>query len=453
VSGPVEIVRSGSPRLVATNTQGGDGGTEAELTRLVRFGLGAVVLLVLGFGGLIAFLPMAGAVIAPAEVAVETHVKEISHPFGGVASDILVEDGDRVRAGQVLIRLDSTVAGAAARYTGLSLDQLLAREARLRAAQSDAATVTFPSELLQRAQEPAVAAVMEDERRSFELARSARMDELQRLRQQIGQVKAEIAAQTSRAKAYARQENLVQEELLQTRQLYEGRLTTLDRLNALERAAVGVEADRASAWSGVTQGYARIRELEAQIASIKSNARSEAAIELGQAQGMIAELRKESTAASDQNERSVIRAPQDGIIAKLAVRTVGSVVPAGETLLEIVPVNDRLVVKAQIRPTDIDQVTEGRPARLRFTALNMRTTPELNGSVVHVAADRSIDRTTNATFYSATVEIRKGELQRLGGVRLAIGMPVEVFVQTGERTMLQYILRPLSDQISRALRE
>ncbi len=453
MSEAVEIVQGGTPRLLTSKAQETSEHVEHALFKLVRFGLGAVALLVLGFGVLIAFLPMAGAVIAPGEVAVETHVKEISHPFGGVASAILVEDGDRVRKGQILIRLDSTVASAAAQYTGLSLDQLLAREARLRAVQSGAERVVFPNELLQKADDPAIATLLEDERRSFELARSARLDELRQLGQQIGQARAEIGAQASRAKAYARQEDLVREELAQTRQLYESRLTTLDRLNALERAAVGVGADRASARSGVAQGQARIWELEAQMASIRSNARSQAAMELGQVRSMIAELRKENAAASDQNERTVIRAPQDGIVAKLAVRTVGSVVPAGETLLEIVPVNDRLVVKAQIRPTDIDQVVEGRPARLRFTALNMRTTPELNGTVVQVAADRSTDRATNAAFYSATVEIRKEELQRLGNVQLAVGMPVEVFIQTGERTILQYILRPLADQLNRALRE
>lgn len=426
---------------------------ERGLSKLVRLGFAAIGLLILGFGALVAFLPMAGAVIAPGEIAVETHVKEISHPFGGVASEILVREGDRVKKGQVLIRLDSTVSGAAAQFTGVNLDQLLAREARLRAIQSNATTVTFPDELLQKGDDPQVAAIMEDERRSFRLVQAARVDELRQLGQRIAQAGAGIGAQASRAQAYGRQEELVREELEQTRQLYEGRLTTLDRLNALERAAVGVRADLASARSGVVEGRARIGEFEAQMAAVRSSARSEAAIELGQVRNLIAELRKDEAAVSDQNDRTMIRAPQDGIVDKLAVRTVGSVVPAGEILLEIVPVDDRLVVKAQVRTTDIDQVGESQPAYLRFTALSMRTTPELEGTITRVAVDRTIDRTTNVAFYSATVSIPKAELHKLGDTRLAVGMPVEVFIQTGERTMLQYILRPLADQMEHALRE
>lgn len=424
----------------------------SHIERLMRFGLGAVAVLVLGFGSLMALLPMAGAVISPGEVAVETHVKEISHPFGGVAAEILVQDGDRVKKSQVLIRLDSKVAGAAAQYTGLSLDQLLAREARLRAIQGDA-PIAFPPELEARAHDPGIVAIMADERRSLQLARSARVDEVRQLASRIAQARAEIAAQASRARAYTRQEGLVRQELAQTRELYEGRLTTLDRLNALERAAVGVGAERASAQSGVAQGNARIGDLQAQMASVGSNARSQAAIELGQVQNMISELRKETAAASDQNDRTVIRAPQDGIVDKLAVRTIGSVVPAGETLLEIVPVGDRLVVKAHVRPDDIDHVAQGQAAHLRFTALSMRTTPELDGTVIQVAPDRTVDRVTGAAYYPATVSIPKAELRKLGNARLAVGMPVEVFIQTGQRTMLDYILRPLSDQFQRALRE
>ena len=433
----------------------GDFSRQAEqgLSRLVRFGLAAVAVLVFGIGGLIALLPMAGAVIAPGEVTVETHVKEISHPFGGVVADIFVQDGDHVEKGQVLIRLDDTVSGAVAEYTGLGLDQLLAKAARLRAVQSGAAGVTFPEELTRRAAEPEIQALLEDERRSFALVRQARADRVRQLRAQVAQARAQIATYASQAQAYARQGELVREELAQTRQLYENRLTTLDRLNALERAAVGVEAQHAAAQSGTAQAQARIGELQVQIAGVGSVARSEAALELAQVQAAISDLRKAEVAASDQNDRTAIRAPQDGIVDKLQVQTVGSVVPAGEPLMVIVPDADRLVVRAQVRVTDIDSVAVGQPAHLRFTALNMRTTPELEGKVTRVAADRSTDRATNAAFYSVTVSIPDDEFRKLEEARLSVGMPVEVFIQTQQRTILQYIVRPLSDQLKRALKE
>ncbi|HKR91484.1 HlyD family type I secretion periplasmic adaptor subunit, partial [Novosphingobium sp.] len=368
-------------------------------------------------------------------------------------ADILVRDGDHVRKGQVLLRLDSKVSGAVAQYTGLGLDQLIAKAARLRAIQNGAGDIAFPQELSGKAGVPAVAAVMDDERRSLALAQRARADRINQLQAQIAQSRAEVASFASQANAYARQEELVRGELTQTRQLYEGRLTTLDRLNALERAAVGVQAQKAAARSGVAEAQARIGELQVQMAAVTSAARSEAALELAQVESAISDSRKQDVAASDQNDRTVIRAPRDGIVDKLQVRTVGGVVPAGETLMEIVPDTDRLVVRAQVRLTDIDSVAVGQKAHLRFTSLNMRTTPELSGTVTQVAADRSVDRTTNASYYSATVSIPDEELRKLGKVRLSVGMPVEVFIQTQERTILQYIVRPLSDQFKRALRE
>ncbi|MCJ2180024.1 HlyD family type I secretion periplasmic adaptor subunit [Novosphingobium album (ex Hu et al. 2023)] len=449
----VPLVAAGPAYAVAAVPVESAAASEQGLSRLIRFGLWAVALLVFGAGGLITFLPMAGAVIAPGEVTVETHVKEISHPFGGVASDILVRDGDFVKRGQVLIRLDSKVAGAVAEYTGLGLDQLLARAARLRALQSGAADVVFPEELVRKAQDPAVKAAMDDERRSFALGRQARTDQVRQLQARIAQSRADIATYASQADAYARQDKLVNEELAQTRQLYEGRLTTLDRLNALERAAVGVQAQKATAQSGMAQAHARIGELQVQMASVASAARSEAALELAQVQAAISDLRKQEAAASDQNDRTAIRAPLDGIVDKLQVRTVGGVVPAGEALMEIVPARDRLVVRAQVRPADIDSVTVGQPAHLRFTALDMRTTPELAGTVTQVGADRTVDRGTNVTYYSVTVSITDEEFRKLEKVRLSVGMPVESFIQTQKRTMLQYIIRPLSDQFKRALRE
>ncbi len=238
----------------------------AGMPRLVRLGLGSVIVLILGLGGLISFLPMAGAVISPGEITVESHVKEISHAFGGVAAEILVDDGDIVRRGQSLIRLDSRVSGATARYSRLSVDQLLAKAARLRALQSRMKYVTFPDDLTEKGEhDPAVRAVMADEQRSFRLISDARGDQIRQLRARIAQSQAEIVSFDSQAEAYQRQSSLVRQELKQTRELYDSRLTTLDRLNALERSALGVKAQRATALSAIAQAQARISELQSQI--------------------------------------------------------------------------------------------------------------------------------------------------------------------------------------------
>lgn len=444
---------TGSRALVPWSAQVEDDAAQG-LRRTTRYGLIAIAVLVFGFGGLMALLPMAGAVIASGEITVETQVKKIAHPFGGVISEILVRDGDRVGQGDVLIRLDDTVAGANAEYSGFSLDQLLAKAARLRALRDGAGAVSFPEELRERAaQDPFVASIMRDEARGFVLERQARVDQLQQLEARIAQTQTEIASATSRAASLVRQRELIEEELVQTRQLYEDRLSTLDRLNALERAAVSVQADLAAAEGTAASARARISELRTQMAGLGSDVRSRAAAELAEVQSLITDDRQREVTAADTSDRTAIRAPQAGTVNKLAVQTIGGVVPAGETLLEIVPADDRLVVEAMVATTDIDNVAVDQPAFMRFTALSMRTTPELRGIVTQVDADRTVDPATGATFYTARVEISDEEFAKLGNVQLSVGMPVEVFIQTGERTILDYILRPLTDQLKLALRE
>ncbi|PNU05641.1 HlyD family type I secretion periplasmic adaptor subunit [Novosphingobium guangzhouense] len=410
-------------------------------------------ILVFGLGGLAAFLPMAGAVIGPGEVTVSSHVKEIGHPTGGVVADIMVRDGDHVSKGQALIRFDSNVSGAAATYTGENVDQLLARAARLTAERDNSKDVAFPEELKRRANDPDIAALMNQERRTFVLRRDARRGMVAQLAQRISQSEADVASSRARARSYADQADLIQDELDATRKLYEKRYTTLDRLNALERSASGLAADTSAARESAVSGAARIGELRLQMGSIEAEARSSSAAELMDVLSRISELRRAQVAADDNFDRAVIRAPQSGTIDKLAFRTVGGVVPAGQTILELVPDDDRLVVETTISPVDIDQVRMGQKAVLRFSAFSTRTTPELTGTVTHVSADRTDDKTTHSAFYRVTIALDKGQLARLGGLQLRPGMPVETFIQTNERTMLSYILKPLADQLARAFRE
>lgn len=426
---------------------------EHSLRRELRIGLFLCGALVLGLGGMAALLPMTGAVIGAGEVTVSSYVKEIGHPTGGVVADIMVHDGDHVRKGQALMRLDSTVAGATAGYTGENVDQLLARAARLTAERDNAAGITFPAELLQKTNDPNVAALMEQERKTFVLRRDARRSMAAQLGKRINQTQADVASSRTNAQSYADQATLITDELDATRKLYEKRYTTLDRLNALERSASGLTAEARGAHEAAISGTARIGELQLQMGSLEADARSSAAAELMDVLSRISELRRAQVAADDTYERAVIRAPQAGVIDKLAFRTVGGVVPAGQTILELVPDDDRMVVEATISPADIDQVRQGQKAIVRFTSFSARTTPELAGIVTHVAADRTDDRNTHNAFYRVTVALDKGEISRLGELRLKPGMPAETFVQTGSRTMLSYILKPLRDQLARAFRE
>lgn len=426
---------------------------EASLRRELRTGLILCGALVIGLGGLASFLPMTGAVIGPGLVSVSTYVKEIGHPSGGVVADIMVRDGDHVNKGQPLMRLDTTVTGAAANYTGQNVDQLLAQAARLTAERDNAAGIAFPVELTRRAGDANIAALMEQERKTFVLRRDARRSMAAQLSQRISQTQADIASSRTKAASFADQAALINDELDATRKLYEKRYTTLDRLNALQRSASGLTAEARSAREAAVSGAARVGELRLQMASIQADARSTAAAELMDIMARISELRRAQVAADDSYDRAVIRAPQSGTVDKLAFRTVGGVVPAGQTILELVPDDDRMVVEATIAPNDIDQVHKGQKAIVRFSAFSSRTTPELSGTVTHVSADRTDDKTTRSAFYRVTVTLDKGELAKLGELQLRPGMPAETFIQTGERTMLSYILKPLADQLARAFRE
>lgn len=421
--------------------------------RDVRTGFWVCGALVFGLGGLAAFLPMTSAVIGPGEVTVSTYVKEIGHPTGGVIADIMVRDGDRVKQGQPLMRLDTTVSGATANYTGENVDQLLARAARLTAERDDAPEIAFPAELTRRSADPNIANLMREERRTFVLRRDARRAAKAQLGQRISQTRSDVSSARAKARSFTDQAQLINDELAATRELYEKRYTTLDRLNSLQRSASGLSADARSARDGAEAGAARIGELQLQMGSVDADARSSAASELLDVTAKISELRRQKVAADDSYDRAVIRAPQSGVIDKLAYRTVGGVIAPGQTIMELVPDEDRMIVEATISPVDIDQVHAGQKAIVRLSAFSSRTTPELQGTVTHVSADRTDDRTSHSAFYRVTVALSPAEIAKLGDLKLRPGMPAETFIQTGQRTMLRYILKPLGDQLARAFRE
>jgi HlyD family secretion protein len=424
--------------------------TQPALRRMLRTGMITIAVFVVGLGGMAAFIPMTGAVIASGNVTVEGSVKRVGHPFGGVVSDIYVEDGDRVEKSQPLMRLDTTVSGALAQLTGQSVDQLLALEARLKA-ERDGTALNFPAELARRSGDPEVAAILRNEQRNFQVGREARGTQVAQMRQRSRQAAADIVAYRSQIGSYARQSELINQELAQARELFRSKLTTLDRLNALERSAAGLEANRQTALASIQQAQARIGESLAQASTVGSAGRSTAAEELVRVQSVLADLKKQKASADDTLDRTIIRAPESGIVDKIAVKTIGAVIPTGETLLEIVPDNEKLTVQARILPNDIDQIEEGQKAVLLFSGLNRQTTPEIEGTVSFVSAD-SVTDDAGRSFYRVTIDIPQKQLVRLGAVKLRVGMPVEAFIQTSDRTILSFILRPLADQLRRSFR-
>jgi len=416
---------------------------------------GAVVVAVLtvGVGGWAATTDVTSALIAPGSIVVDSNVKKVQHPTGGIVGEVRVRDGDRVKSGDIVVRLDETVTRANLAVVTKGLNELAARKARLEAERDGAEAIKFPADLLARATEPDVAAVMASERKLFELRRTSRTGQKAQLRQRISQLDEEISGLAAQRDAKMKEVALIERELSGVRELFQKNLVQLNRLTQLEREATRLEGERGQYVAATAQAKGKISELELQIIQIDQDLSSEVARELREVDGKIGEFVERKVTAEDQLKRIDIRAPQDGTVFQSTVHTVGGVISAGDAIMLIVPEADNLTVEAKVNPQDIDQLKIGQTALLRFTTFNQRTTPEINGIVSRISADISTDQRTGLSYYTVRIGLPPQEVARLGEVKLVPGMPVEAFVQTGERTVLSYLIKPFYDQLTRAFRE
>jgi HlyD family secretion protein len=414
---------------------------------------GASLLLLAGMGVIGATTELAGAIIASGALVVESNVKKVQHPTGGIVGELLVQDGAHVKAGDLVLRLDETTAQANVAMVSKSLAELWARQARLEAERDGIEAIEFPPALLQAASDPETARVVNGERRLFELRREAQQGQKSQLRERIAQFTDEVRGYTEQAAAKKKEIAFIQQELEGVRDLWKKNLIPINRVTALERDAARLEGERGQLVATIAQAKGRISEIELQIIQIDQNVRSEVAKELADIRAKIAELVERKVTAMDQLQRIDIRAPQTGIVHQLAVHTKGGVVGAGEQLMLIVPEADVLIVEARVAPQNIDQVRLDQPATLRFPGFNQRTTPELNGRVSRIGADITEDQRSSQPYYLVRISMAADEMERLNGIKLVPGMPVEAFIRTDERTMLSYLLKPLIDQARRAFRE
>ncbi|ESW74450.1 hemolysin secretion protein D [Mesorhizobium sp. LSJC285A00] len=424
-----------------------------QVRRYLVAGVATCLLLVGGVGGLAAVTKMSGAVIAAGRLVVDSNVKKVQHPTGGVVGEIRVREGDRVKAGDILVRLDETTTRANLAIVSKGLDEFYARLARLEAERDGKDTISFPDVLTSRRDEAGVAASMAGEQSLFDFRHQARSGQRSQLRERIAQLKQESAGLTEQLQAKRREIELIGIELEGVRSLWHRKLIGIDRMTSLERDAVRLEGEHGQLTAGIAQVKGKASEIELQIIQIDQDLRSEVATDLRDTQGKISEFVERKVAAEDQLKRIDLRSPQDGVVLQLAVHTIGGVITPGEQVMQIVPVTDDLTVEAHIAPQDIDQVTMGQNAILRLSAFNRQTTPELTGTLSRISADLTVEERTGAAFYVARVTLPKTEVAKLRGLALAPGMPAEVFFPTGDRTMLSYLVKPLSDQIQKAFRE
>jgi HlyD family secretion protein len=416
-------------------------------------GLTVVVLLAGGLGGWASTAEISGALIAPGSIVVESSVKKVQHPTGGVVGEVRAHDGDLVKAGDVVVRLDDTVTKANLAIVTKNLDGMLARAARLQAEQQGLDKIVFPAALLDRANDPDVKDVMASEAKLFEVRTTGRVGQKQQLRERITQLKEEIAGLEAQAKAKDQEIALVDKELVGVRTLYDQHLVQLTRLTTLERDSARLVGERAQYVASMAQAKGKITETELQIIQVDKDMVSDVSKDLREANDKIGEYVERKVTAEDQLRRVDIRAPQDGMVEQSTVHTVGGVITAGDAIMLIVPQADDLQVEAKVNPQDIDKLQIGEKTLLRLSAFNQRTTPELNGAVIRVSPDVTTDQRTGQSYYTIRVSMPPAEVARLGEVKLIPGMPVEAFVQTGNRTMLAYLIKPLHDQLMRAFRE
>jgi len=424
-----------------------------SIRRHLLAGVAVVVLLAGGIGGWAGTTGLAGAVIAQGSIVVDSDVKKVQHPTGGIVGELRVQDGDHVKAGDIVVRLDDTVTRSNLAIVSKGLDELAARKARLEAERDGAGSITFPDALAARSGDPDVADVMKGETKLFELRRSARTGQKAQLKERIDQLAEEIRGDTAQQEAKVQEITLVDRELTGVRELWSKNLVQLTRLTALEREKARLDGERAQLVAATAQAKGKIAEIQLQIIQVDQDLSSDVAKELREIEGKIGEFVERRVTAEDQLKRIDIRAPQDGTVFQSAVHTVGGVINAGDPIMLIVPAADNLTVEARINPQDIDQVQLGQSAVLRFTAFNARTTPEINGAVARVSADTTTDQRTGQSYYLVRIAMPPAEIARLGEVRLVPGMPVEAFIQTGERTVISYLVKPLHDQLMRAMKE
>jgi HlyD family secretion protein len=427
--------------------------TIASIDRLLLAAGGGVALFLIAVGGWATMTEFSGAVVASGSLVVESELKKVQHPTGGVVSELRVRDGDRVAAGDIVVRLDETVTQASLAIVQKALNEAMARQARLYAEQKDVSDILFPDELLSLAATPTMKTLMDGEQKLLDMRKSSRSGMKSQYAERIGQLRDQIQSYVEQIAAKDREIELIRQELEGVRDLLTKKLVSLSRANALEREAARLSGERGALASSVAQTKGKITETELQILQIDQDFRTEVGKELADLRGKISELVERKVTAEDQLKRTDIRAPRDGTVHQLAIHTVGGTAAPGETLMMIVPTSERLTVQAKVAPQEIEQIHQGQRAALRFSALNHSTTPEIGGVVSLVSADLTVDQRSGQGFYTVRIAVADDELARLQGAKLTPGMPVEAFLQTQQRTVLTYFTKPLTDQIARAFRE
>lgn len=437
-----------------SKTQRPRSGFTRSIGRYVTLGLATCALLLFGVGGWAATAKLNSAVIATGNLVVSSSVKDVQHPDGGIVGEIRVSNGDRVEAGDLLIRLDETLVKANRTLIDSKLIAMRARLARLEAQRDNRDDLVVPPALAERMDDPEVAEAIEAERKVLAARSETLSGQVDRLNERISQLRQQIEGHASQREAKQREIDLIADELEVLEGLYDKGHVPQNRIMALKREKARLEGEHGDLTARIAMAEGRISETRLEVLQLTKDEREKTFNQITEMKPEIANLVERRAAADFQLSRMDIRAPESGYVHELAVHTVGGVVQPGETIMKIVPQLDQLVIEARVSPADVDQVSIGQDADIMLSALNMRTTPKLHGYVTRVAADLSTDERTGMSYYKVRVAFKDGEIERLEDEsELHPGMPAEVYIQTGAQTVMTYLIKPLTDQINRVWRE
>lgn len=422
---------------------------------LKRVGLAIVLAVFGGLGGWAALAPIDSAALAPGVVTVESYRKTVQHLEGGIVKEILARDGDLVEKDQALIILEDTQARAQLQILRGQYFIALATEARLLAEQRDGNGVAYPPALVNERQDPRAEEAIQLQNQSFRVRKISRDGEIAVLEQAIQQLNSKIsglqALKASREKLVAS----LRGELSDHQALLEQGFVNKQRIQELERQVAQMEGEQAEYIAEIATTQMQIGEARLKILQLKKDFQTKVAEDLAKVQGELFDLREKMQSLQDTVERTVIKAPENGMVMGLAVHTIGGVIKPGESLLDIVPKGEKLVIEAEVAPLDIDRVHAGLKADVRLSVFKSATTPRVEGEVISVSADRLTHERTGASYYLARVALSEEELKKLEEAKrfLVPGMPVEVLINTGQRTMLEYMMQPLTNAFAKSFIE
>ncbi len=425
-----------------------------SVRRPLAVGTLAILLLFGGFGVWAVESRISGAVVASGQVEVEQNRQVVQHPDGGVVEEIRVREGQAVDGGAILIRLDGTLLRTELTIVEGQYYEIMARRGRLEAERADAEDIRFPQPLMDAAaQDETLRSLVEGQRSLFLARRDTLTQSLDQLQKQFEQVNAQITGIDAQLQALESQRNLIQQELEDQQSLLDRGLAQAPRVLALRREAARIDGQIGELQASRAGAETRQTEIDVERLRLSAQRREDAETllrDLGYRELELAERRR---SLIEQIDRLDIRAPVSGVVYDLKVTTPRSVIRPAEPLLYIIPQDRPLVIGARIATINVDEVQIGQPVVLRFSAFSSRTTPEIDGQISRISADALTDEHTGAPYYRAEVVIPADQLEKLGALALVPGMPVEVYIQTGERSPMTYLLKPLADYFNRAFRE